>query len=1190
MENQRITVAEYAERLLGCPGPKLDLDNLIEKLRPSTGGWESGVLEFKATYLPNPSHPDPDDKYPDKFRWNVFEAMLGMANANGGCVVVGIAEKTDHTGIEPGCYDPAGIVTVKQKEDKDLVENFISELFAYKKAEELKFSFLEKEGKDGKDEAVSHYGIASKDVDRLKALVTPYVCRSEKCACNAIAVIVRPISKGSDLIPVKKKRREKEWRVCYYRDPQNARNLKCDDVSKLADYQVHRDPYDNNYRQLLRLDSQCELSRPHCGLSNVPLPSPSFKGRSAELESIRKVCKKGMIPHVWATGGVGKTQLLLKYAQEYADEYPGGRFFLQLDGVRSWDGLLEKLVDPKVTPKAMEIRSWFGLRKYVPQKTKDGEENTRNMVLAPLESQEIVDKIDRKCDLVGPVLLVLDNIDEPKDLLSDDALAKIFPLGRPKGLDIIASARTGITPSRALNVESIQLPDLPEDVAIALLCGGAIDERDSAKKMLLTLGYRALYLQTAAYKIDDAREDGYPNPVKKVLDDLKDDPSRAMGFKGDDPQAPGVLWRKWALPLIQNKADGEKIEKLVRAIAFYLPTGVPVRILEGLWYSDFGEITGRKVLDAMEDENKSFSRVKKVFERCGFIPWDDAVNGRVMMHRLFQDAIRKDSEQESGEWIARIGKALASNPCMAPADWVELLSADGTWLEFCPWGDLNGREYAEILSANPDVASKIPDWSRISPAGWAMMLRKTKRFDDDDRLKCRFAMLNPADVLEKRPELESRFDFSKLRGWQWSDLIRKVPKFAEKCPFDRFSEGDWEGFIVHDPRLSEIDEIISRNRGVKALESLLQKKTGLVERRSDEQDQIEKHAHPFAIQCGVPDSQELSLNYLKRCKHLSAFVLREWPQLRPFVDMKELRDPKNGNYCLWLLSERPCFVDDVIWNEVADEDCRYVLLPMNLSESHVSRAVDEKLIDRYSDDPFVMRMMLEWYPEYAEAQELKKRLPGQWIDVLMGQMRYEEFRMQFKWEGLSENDWHEIFMGFPRSSVSTRLGPLPFNSKALNAVLATHSIPTRIKRIGEELMTLNDGLPEEVEYRLRELGTADANVVLRLPCTPEEGLLVLTVYLDSYPEKCPKLVLSRKPAHVSGPDDFLPPWAFGWTWELSQPDRHTLSLRYEGNWWSPDVTVLQIYQDVSDWLATKPRCIGNGESVEIRHAGNAVAK
>lgn len=1180
---QHITVAEYAKRILGS---KLDLDTLIERLRPSTlkGGWEGGVLEFKATYLPNPEHPDPDDKYPAKFRWDVFEAMLGMANANGGCVVVGIADKKDRTGIEPGCYDPDGIVTVKQKENKDLVEHFKSEMFTYGKATELEFSFLEKRGKDGKDEAMTTYCVASKEVDRLKALVSVCVCGSKQCACDAIVVIVNPISKGDRLIQVTKKRRAKVESFCFYRDAQKPENTVCSDISKLADYQNRRDPYDNNYHQLLRLDSQGESSQAHRGFSNVPFSVASFMGRDDELNRIREICKMDKIPLVWAIGGTGKTQLLLRYAQEHESDYPGGSFFSQLDGIKSWDGVFQRLV------KEPEVRSWLGLPEYLPAKTKNGEEDPRNMVPAPLETQEIVDSIARKSKTVGSVLLVLDNIDEPKCLLSEDAIKKVFPRGLPQGLHIVASARSkdGIGPLRAPDVESVFLRDLPEDVAIALLCGGVKDERDlpDIRGVLCILGCRALYLKKVAYLIEDARVDGYPHPVQRVLHDLKRDLNGAMNWKDDDPQAPGVMWHNWVLPRILKEPDGEKIEALVRAIAFYLPTGVPMRILEGLWYSDFGKITGRKVLDAMEDDN--FRHAINVIYRHGLITWDgavnfdDVVNGMAMMHRLDQLAIRKDSEPERGEWIDRIGKALAVNPCMAPADWVELLSADGTWFRFCPWGDLNGREYAEILSANPDAASYIPDWSRISPAGWAMMLRVTTRFDDHP--ECRFALLNPADVLEKRPELESRFDFSKLRGWQWSDLIRKVSLFAEKCPFDLFSEDDWEVFISHDPRLSELDEIISRNRGVRALESLLQKRPNLVEHRSDEQDQSAQHSENcpdlIAIRCGVPDSQELSLRYLNRCEHLSAFVLREWPQLRPFVDMTELRVPNNDIYSLWLLLERPCFVDDVILDGTFDMLDHLDLPDLSwcLSSRHVSRAVDEKLIDWYCGDRWVMGYMLDRYPEYAEAQGLKKRLPEHWIDVLMDQVRYEEFRRQFNWEELSEDDWYKMFMSYPSSFVSTEW----------KAVLAAHGIPVRIKRIGEELMTLNDALPK-VEYLLRELGTADANVVLRLSCNQEEGLLILTVCLDSYPEKCPKLVLSRKPAPVSWPD-VLPLWLCFWRSELSNPDSHTLYLRYEGNWWSPDVTVLQIYQDVSAWLSTNPSCIGNGESVEIRHVGNAVAK
>ena len=124
-----------------------------------------------------------------------------------------------------------------------------------------------------------------------------------------------------------------------------------------------------------------------------------------------------------------------------------------------------------------------------------------------------------------------------------------------------------------------------------------------------------------------------------------------------------------------------------------------------------------------------------------------------------------------------------------------------------------------------------------------MMLRKTTHFDDHH--ECPFGLLNPADVLVKRPELKSRFDFSKLTGWQWGDLIRKVPSFAaecdlnalgieawvglvaqlpeyaQKCPFEQFSEKNWERLILRTPCLSEIAHIVSSNRGKGALESLL---------------------------------------------------------------------------------------------------------------------------------------------------------------------------------------------------------------------------------------------------------------------------------------------------------------------------------------------------------------------------------
>lgn len=1158
------------------------------------GKAETDWLELKAGMCLQPENKRKNEKEEDLY-WNYAREIIALMNTSGGVLIVGIQDGTlQYVPLEDNdpkhkmeeglevyirefvvkCLWPSNLMWTTHGKKWELVnKQGVSDLLAWRHA-----SYTDQDGRTG--EVVLVFVRPADPVRLVKAegKYSGLIKRIRGDLGEALPTF--------DYGDIKSYNDNREIESVFYSRVRNQFALDSGDVVIATE------------KGLPGVDSRQKSPCVECAYSTVPFPNASFMGRDAELKRIREVCEKGKIPHVWATGGTGKTQLLLRYAQEYASEYPGGSFFLQLDGVRSWDRALQLLAAPKVT----RIRSWFGLPEYVPAKKRNGEADSKNMILAPLEPQEIVDSIVRKCKSVGPVLLVLDNIDEPKDLLSEDALKKVFPRGRPQGLDIIASARSKerITSSRAPDVEPIQLHNLAEDVARTLLCGGDIGcELDSpyVSEAIRILGCRAFYLKKIAYLIEDAREDGFKYPVQKVVDDMKRDLMVAMNFADEDPQAPGVMWRKWTLPRIQKMSDGEKIATLTRAIAFCLPTGVPLRILEGLWYSDFGKITGRKILDAIEDG--SFARAMKVICRFDLATVDE-VNGRAMMHRLDQLAIRKESEQYSCEWVVLIGNALAVNPCMAPADWVELLSADGTWMRFCPWGDLNGQEYAEILRANPSADSYIPDWSRISPNGWTKMLRETTHFDNHP--ECRFSLLEPADVLEKRPELKSRFDFSKLTGWQWGNLIRKVPSFAaecdlnalridawvglvaqlpeyaQKCPFEQFSEENWEGLILRTPCLSEIANIVSSNRGKGALESLLKRRPGIVERLSGEQDQAEEtpedDADPIAIQCGVPVSQGLSLDYLKRCEHLSVFVLREWPQLRPFVNMEELRDSDNGNYCLWLLLKRPCFVDEVVWHETIDYDCYYLTLPWCLSSAHVSRAVDEKLIDEYWGDRAVMGDMMDRYHEYAEARGLRKRLPKDWVDVLVEQMKHDYLPTQFQWEGLSEEGWYEIFMEAPRWSIKWGAG------------LVSDDVPVRVRRIGEELMTLNDGLPN-VEYLLRELGTADANIVLRLPCEQEEVFLLLTVYLDSYFEKRPKLVLSRKPA----PGNDLLPWTF-WTLDsvLSNQDSHTLSLRYENDLWTPDMTILQIYRDVSAWLLSNPSSVDNGGVVEIRHAGSDVAK
>ena len=123
MNNLRkaISGTELVESVLGVP----DVDRLLKTFHAK----EHAVLEFKASWKPC----EGDDASEDECRWNVLKAIIAMANASGGCIILGIAEnKSDEGGkakLLAGNFDPDGILKIPDLEDKDLVNHTLGELF-----------------------------------------------------------------------------------------------------------------------------------------------------------------------------------------------------------------------------------------------------------------------------------------------------------------------------------------------------------------------------------------------------------------------------------------------------------------------------------------------------------------------------------------------------------------------------------------------------------------------------------------------------------------------------------------------------------------------------------------------------------------------------------------------------------------------------------------------------------------------------------------------------------------------------------------------------------------------------------------------------------------------------------------------------------------------------------------------------
>ena len=208
----KITGAEYARRLLGIDAPGHPIDHLLKKLAPPNRnqvGWESNLLELKATYYPSPKFPnDPDKGQPDIFAWNVVHAFLALANAQGGCVVIGIDEKKRTKALRKGDWDPNQVLTqhgkhIKTqrtgKEWEQLEEDVRKCLFGGNVNQGAKtFSFAVKTRKHHDAPLVPHvFAIDEPTMRRLADLVSFHNCHSDMCKCGAIAAIVSPIEKGA---------------------------------------------------------------------------------------------------------------------------------------------------------------------------------------------------------------------------------------------------------------------------------------------------------------------------------------------------------------------------------------------------------------------------------------------------------------------------------------------------------------------------------------------------------------------------------------------------------------------------------------------------------------------------------------------------------------------------------------------------------------------------------------------------------------------------------------------------------------------------------------------------------------------------------------------------------------------------------------------------------------------------------
>lgn len=794
-----ISAGELARELLagGSIDPVIDVMGRDRREMP--------VLEYKGVYK--------DADCSAVMRWHVVKAVIALANADGGCVIVGL----DDDGRTPVPWKPD--LAKDDPEEKDYFQHARTELF----------------NGQYRDESGRTIFIPDPVLERLRreTSVTFTLCRSSRIPdAEFLALAVMPTDepflctrtlKTHDVILAKGgqekvvKESSTEENILFYRSREAAEVLSISThdpgqnfSARYNEYLRNRSPRKDAYRERLNAYKGRSPSASAVGsFSTVPAPSRHFIGREADVKRLRQICRTNRIPLIHAAGGTGKTQLAYRYAQEHATEYPGGMFLVPMEFAADWPSAFQSLCNQRITASGTTPKQWFGIEWGEADTANTGAEDPkkpakRDDLTPESEMARTINALVRKCVDAGPVLLLLDNLEDPVRFLSDEALGKVFPQGLPKEIHLLATARTsiGITTRRCPRVETVTLEDLPPDDAIRLLVGedAALDvrEREAAADIVRLLGCRALFVGRVANLAAEYENRPFARLLRRMEHDKLEVTCPLDGE--DDTRVPEVIWA-WTREKLERASGGIMDVQLVRTIALFPPDGVPLRIIEALWFSDFGRLDAQATLDAYRDDPDLFADALRRLAAFRLVQ-EEKSSEQLSMHRLDRAAIRKEIEADFDgcAWLERIGPALRACPCCSPDDWFMLAQAQSKLLAFCPWNLQDGRHCAEILSECPESRTAPIPWSRMTVRDWWILCSKRPEFFDK---ALEFAAPLSPLLAKQDPEFARHFNLDDFCGAVWADLLSSVPGLADRCPFNRLTKNDWLLLLAHRPEMLE---------------------------------------------------------------------------------------------------------------------------------------------------------------------------------------------------------------------------------------------------------------------------------------------------------------------------------------------------------------------------------------------------
>ena len=716
------TVSEAFRQLLGLISP--NVDNLIRRFSVgNVKNRERPLIEFKASYLPGSNDPDS----PDACRWNVIKAIVGMANSQGGCIVLGLKENDDKT-LSRGNGDPEGILAQIGKEDKDLSNHTCHVLFRPTGSLQVSNNEIVKFNK--KDFWLS----LSAQTNGAKGFLT---CKShfggDVDGFPVVVIFVDPIPENGELISVEVEKqsektgtRAEQWtehsRVFYVRSETEAETLP-----------LVREKWTTSQRKTIqspsgektiidqrRIDDQDNQRLDHEFISFVRSRDPEkalvallqelgevnrqsrqdtlppgvlygrdgreqlFVGRKGELESVRKALSENGVVVVHGGGGKGKTTLVERVANEWLESVDGHAFWINAERIQDWKSLISALVGLD-----KRIRGWLGANPETQLEDK------------LFDEKQSFGKLLDKCHEEGPILLILDNIEEP-GLFSDQTIQDWFGERFPNHFHVLATSRIGIAKTITFcPARQIPLGYLASSEARELLVAIAYepdrtadnlsnDERKALDELVaLTRGHAWTIHVIGSFLKESSDPDDFSSKPMSFRTAVEIYRNRGMSeFSPDDPQQLRKLLAP-TLERIRSLPKGEDLFNMARLASLVARDGIAEKHVLRAFLK---QVAGA--------DDSAFDQAVRILVRYSL--FDAASETTVEMHRNTQEVLQKEI---GSVFCDRAGSFLSTYPGLELRHWPEFLQ-NGVPSDFCPVRLLDFRTLQRVLPL---------DWSLLKP-------------------------------------------------------------------------------------------------------------------------------------------------------------------------------------------------------------------------------------------------------------------------------------------------------------------------------------------------------------------------------------------------------------------------------------------------------------------------------------------